>query len=248
MEFRLDLHLIGKTINPMKKKNLLSVPEPCSQKWSSFTTTAQGGFCPLCTKLVVDFTKKSTEEILSYVAQQSNHVCGRFRKHQIVQPNLTVVKPGWKLFGASLLLFSVSALGSPTFANPILEKLIIETSIQQVNPVISNCTVRGIVRDEEQAVLAGANVYLQGTEVGTVTDENGKFEFPQKLKEGDVLIFSFVGLETQQYVVPPNAPDVIEIQIAMPYAIMMGAVEVENVFVKQPGSLNRFWKKVKSIF
>jgi hypothetical protein len=56
--------------------------------------------------------------------------------------------------------------------------------------------VKGTVSDEN-GPLPGANVILKGSSVGTASDMDGNFEFPQKLKKGDVLIFSYVGLETQ---------------------------------------------------
>lgn len=70
----------------------------------------------------------------------------------------------------------------------------------------------------------------------------------KKLKEGDVLLFSFVGLETQQYVVPANAPETIEIQITLLNSVMMGEIVVNEMYTKQPNSAQRFWNKVKSIF
>src|SRR5512133_1173544 len=58
-------------------------------------------------------------------------------------------------------------------------------------------TITGIVVDSENNPLAGVNVLIQGTTRGTVTDMNGAFpiEVPG---ENAVLIFSFIGYETEQ--------------------------------------------------
>lgn len=145
----------------------------------------------------------------------------------------------------SLFLVSILAVSSPIFSQPLPSKEILETTLHQV---ALEHTVKGMVKDEDQLALAGVNIYLQGTTVGTVSDEMGKFEFPKKLKEGDVLLFSFVGLETQQYVVPANSPETLEIQITLPNSVMMGEIVVNEMYTKQPTSAQRFWNKVKSIF
>ena len=55
-------------------------------------------------------------------------------------------------------------------------------------------TVTGVVRSTDGAVPM-ATVYLKGTRIAVICDENGKFTFPQKLKKDDVLIASSLGYE-----------------------------------------------------
>ncbi|MEM9679912.1 MAG: carboxypeptidase-like regulatory domain-containing protein [Bacteroidota bacterium] len=57
--------------------------------------------------------------------------------------------------------------------------------------------VKGIVSDEYGA-LPDANVLLKGSAIGIKTDANGEFTFPQALKPGDVLVFSFLGYQTEE--------------------------------------------------
>ncbi len=52
-------------------------------------------------------------------------------------------------------------------------------------------TVTGIVSDKS-GPLPGANVVIQGTKTGTQTDVDGKYSI--KAKAGDLLVFSFVGM------------------------------------------------------
>lgn len=61
----------------------------------------------------------------------------------------------------------------------------------------SQRTIKGIVTDET-AALEGVNVIQEGTKHGTVTNAKGEFTFPNKLKVGDVLLFSYLGYETQK--------------------------------------------------
>jgi hypothetical protein len=74
--------------------------------------------------------------------------------------------------------------------------------------------VKGVVLSvEENTALTGVNIYLKDTNVGTFSDVNGKFTFPRKLKTGETLVFSFVGLKKQEYTVTSNMPQFIEIRM-----------------------------------
>ena len=55
--------------------------------------------------------------------------------------------------------------------------------------------VAGVVTDESNATLPGTTVLLKGTSKSTTTDADGKFTITAKT--GDVLQFSYVGLETK---------------------------------------------------
>ncbi|EDM43528.1 hypothetical protein SCB49_00725 [unidentified eubacterium SCB49] len=51
----------------MKKAIKISIPEPCHEDWNKMTTTERGAFCKVCTKEVIDFTKKIDEDIVKHV-------------------------------------------------------------------------------------------------------------------------------------------------------------------------------------
>ena len=60
----------------------ISIPTPCHQSWQQMEQKEQGRYCTSCTKIVVDFTKMTTTEILDYLAGAKN-VCGRFSEPQL---------------------------------------------------------------------------------------------------------------------------------------------------------------------
>jgi iron complex outermembrane receptor protein len=62
--------------------------------------------------------------------------------------------------------------------------------------------VSGVVTDDSNATLPGTTVLVKGTAKGTTTDADGKFTITAKT--GDVLQFSFVGLETKSVTVTGN--------------------------------------------
>ena len=59
--------------------------------------------------------------------------------------------------------------------------------------------VQGIVKDETGAPMVGVNVIIQGTTQGAVTDVNGTYRL--EAKPGSVLIYSFIGYESQNITV-----------------------------------------------
>lgn len=69
--------------------------------------------------------------------------------------------------------------------------------------------IRGTVTDELGEPLPGVTVVVEGTSVGTVTDIDGKYVL--QTEEGAVLLFSFVGYETQRRVV--GSSNVIDVKM-----------------------------------
>src|SRR5690606_6126054 len=56
--------------------------------------------------------------------------------------------------------------------------------------------IQGTVSDEEGLPLAGASIAIEGTTRGTQTDFDGNFEIVAE--GGEVLIFSYIGMESQK--------------------------------------------------
>jgi hypothetical protein len=94
---------------------------PCPKDYNAMSPAENGRFCGQCCKVVVDFTKKTAEEIFEYLKNNSG-TCGRFL-HSQLQPVRVPVEPARKfsarfrrfstalyfVFGA--LLFSQTACG-----------------------------------------------------------------------------------------------------------------------------------------
>jgi hypothetical protein len=100
--------------------------------------------------------------------------------------------------------------------------------------------VKGNVSDET-GPLPGVNVILQGSRTGTATDDAGNFEFPIKLKKGDVLLFSYVGMESQKVVIK-NAESVaniiLEIDMNLVEIIVTGKVATKKVYTSKKNQGN----------
>lgn len=60
------------------------IPNPCSENWNEMNPEEKGRFCSVCSKCVIDFTEKNTQEIQQIIEEKSNEsVCGRFYKYQL---------------------------------------------------------------------------------------------------------------------------------------------------------------------
>ncbi|KAF2509196.1 DUF3520 domain-containing protein [Flavobacterium zhairuonense] len=57
-------------------------------------------------------------------------------------------------------------------------------------------TITGIVSDKHQQPLPGVSIYIQNTKISATTDFDGKYSI--QAKTGDMLVFSFIGYETQK--------------------------------------------------
>ncbi|MGD9928450.1 MAG: TonB-dependent receptor [Mangrovibacterium sp.] len=71
--------------------------------------------------------------------------------------------------------------------------------------------VNGKVIDSAGLPLPGVTVVVKGTTTGTITDEEGKFSLPN-VDSSDVLVFSFVGMKTQE--IPVDNQSIFNITLA----------------------------------
>lgn len=241
----------------MKKNISISVSTPCSEKWSDFSVTDTGRFCGSCSTAVTDFTKMSDNEIVDFFRHKPSSTCGRFRSDQLkaytyssapqLNTGMTLLKAG--LMGLVVFLMNQQAVAHNTHQTATHEVASANYVSTRYSSPIPDYVVKGIVRSgDDNTPMEGVSVYLKDAEEGTISDREGRFEFPRKLKEGDILIFSFIGYEMQEYVVSKNAEQQIEIAMMESHHLIMGAVAVEGPYSKTPSFFSKCWNKVKAVF
>lgn len=86
---------------------------------------------------------------------------------------------------------SFTAIASSSPNGHTREKSIVTNEVQQ-----SQTRVTGTVMDKNGVPLTGVNVIEKGTTVGTVTDIDGKYTL--NVKEGSILVFSYIGYNSQE--------------------------------------------------
>lgn len=68
----------------MKNYFNFSIPKPCHEDWGLMTPDERGRFCNKCVKTVVNFTKKTTNEIQDFLVDNKNKkLCGHFYNKQL---------------------------------------------------------------------------------------------------------------------------------------------------------------------
>ena len=110
----------------------------------------------------------------------------------------------------------LAAVAVAAFARPEVSNELAEISNAKVNDLTSivkaeevksvenssdeKFNISGIVMEyPAKKPVPGASIIIRGTTMGTLTDKDGKFTLP--VKKGDVLVVSYIGLQTQSVVV-----------------------------------------------
>jgi hypothetical protein len=106
-------------------------------------------------------------------------------------------------------------------SNPIFAQIVQADSNQGI-------LVKGTVSDDDGPLL-GVNIIQKGAEIGTTTDIDGVFIFPKALKPDDILIFSYLGYETQEVVITKNTT-ILKVILTLDAVVMGGALEVDKPY------------------
>jgi CarboxypepD_reg-like domain len=236
----------------------LSIKKPCSENFSSFSKTNDGGFCQSCKKNVIDFTNMSDQEVLFYLKNKTSTTCGLFLESQLkTYQILDNTKTSKIATSFASHFFNLSLLSLLTFNSAFSQdKRVVneivkidsqnQASIQDSTKTNRKISVAGIVSDEK-GPLPGANVYLKNSGIGVQSDINGRFKFSRPLQINDILIISFIGYEDKEVLIKDNKNnDNLEINIRLKESqlVLLGEVSTDKVYT----SKKTFFQKLKSIF
>jgi hypothetical protein len=241
----------------MKKQISLSIPLPCSEKWDEFLPGKDGAFCQRCCKTIIDFTRMSDDEVIQFFSNKPLNTCGRFREDQIrmytkfavnIETGFPLLKAGFLSLIMLLLNDRLHAQTSPKAKVEFIQRVNQPMHEKQQRPAAY--IIKGLVREKDGNLpFPGVNILRKGSSQSTNTDAEGMFEFPGKLKDGDVLVFSFIGYKTQEFVVTTIGPVDISMDVDMEMMMMpvvMGEVNVDDH--TSHFSLRKLWSNIKSIF
>ncbi|WP_203258771.1 carboxypeptidase-like regulatory domain-containing protein [Hyunsoonleella ulvae] len=209
----------------MDKNFSISISTPCSEQFSQFKKTATGGFCNSCKKEVIDFRQMSDAQIIDYLNNRQNGICGYFKSSQINRPMVhstlkTRTFKFWNVAAIAILsLFSLQTIQ----AQEKIGKIKTETKV-----IVDNALLTGIVEDES-GPLAGANILLKGSKIGGTADFDGKFKFPKPLQQGDILIVSYIGYEPQEVVIKQDQK-FLKIKLTAADIDLLGEVQTSKVY------------------
>ena len=186
----------------MKQKIQIAIPEPCHKGWQNMSPVDKGRFCASCQKTVLDFSLLSDNEIIKLVSKEDN-LCGRFSTSQLNR-NLIETQRKSNYFGylaTSVLAF----LGLGTVSIVAQEKPVVEqTDLKYLNKLsdsVKKFPIKGKVFLENKT-LSKVSILNKTSNFETETDENGMYNI--LVSNGDVLIFSYLGLLSQERIIKEN--------------------------------------------
>jgi hypothetical protein len=240
----------------MKQSIRVSIPKPCNEQWNSFKPTPEGGFCASCSKNVIDFTHWDEERIKAFFNARPSNTCGRFRTDQLKTYSLAQKQQrstGWwsLLFAGVVTLFTSRQAWAQSKTIPATEQRQAATKQGEVvSKPAGKMQVDGIVTYAEDGTpQPGVNVIRKGTAEGTVTNAEGKFSITiENPNPTEVLLVSFIGLQTVEYLLDPTEP-VQTITITMqPDITMLGGIVLGGVQTLRWYNPKRWWWRVKRIF
>ncbi|RXR17321.1 hypothetical protein EQG63_11055 [Flavobacterium amnicola] len=186
------------------KKLHLSIPEPCHGDWNGMKLVEKGRFCFSCEKQVFDFTRATDLQIIE-TYNKSNSICGRFLPSQLDRELFYPKKKKsvWLatvFFGIiSLWDTKISAQENPKTEQTTNKNIVVGKIAYQPENQEKEITITGIVSDEASNPIEGVFILAKGTLTGVYTDKQGLFKI--KAKKGELLLFSFIGMEETERIV-----------------------------------------------
>ena len=169
----------------------------------------------------------------------------RNSKNKCLNANITAYSPKINLLKLIVLTgISLFAFNRAIAQEALPKKETTSVANLEISPSApTKSLVTGIVKDEENMPLAGANVWLEGSTVGAVADLSGKFKFPKPLQEGDVLVVSFIGYKSENIEIQKDQK---QINVFMKTDDLLITCDVPTNTVYKPK--RTLWQKVKTVF
>lgn len=221
--------------NPAKSISKIAIPEPCHQPWNTMTDSQNGRFCRSCSKTVIDFTAMTDQQIIEHLST-AKHVCGRFNENQFSTINrqlqLDNLQSGtfWKrmLLALTMLTSAQYLKAQNTQTKPTIEQTPTNFKLGEVAIAAKDSTyhtLTGSITDAaDKSVLPGVTIRLDGTNIGTQTNAEGKFTL-QVPASATRLVISFIGYSSQSIPIDPKSDPNMVVALKMS-ATMLGEVAI----------------------
>ena len=208
--------------------------------------TADGRYCGACKTEVVDFTRLSEAEILAFLGRRSGQpVCVLANANQVVSAPSTHWRQ-WLLAGLALLGWQpvTSCATKPPQQLPAQATAATGSAAAQSQQLL----IRGQVLDgASETVVPQVSIFINGTEFGTVTDAQGRFELAMAPGwapiAGGTVALKFVGnlfnfqeqnVKLDVRAMPRPAPLVVRLASVPNRGQIMGKLRMPEPPVKPP--------------
>ena len=206
-----ELCVILQWFNPaawLMKQELQNIHEYEADEW-----VIQNGIDAKRYQLLI--IKKAVGARLYSIANSFNHSSLKKRITMMIKKKSNPWARMKYLYVLPLAAIAVAAFARPEVSNELNE--ISSVKVNDLASIMKAEEVKSVENSlEEKFVLKGqvmeysskkpvpgASVVIKGTTTGALADKDGKFQLP--VKDGDVLVVSYIGLQTQSLVVKGNA-------------------------------------------
>jgi len=222
------------SLNNLKRKQFIEIPEPCQENWSEMEIVSLGRHCMVCEKKVVDFRRMPDQQVIDILHQSNYKTCGRFTENQLLN-GFEKKKENFLPFklkaaaSAILLFFSDKALAvnSPKTTSIEINSKFNSKEVYSFakqtrhSPADSNRRyLKGVVLDSVTGEgLPGVNIFLVEDSKRTLTDIDGKFvlELPESIHDNFMILVSSYSNGWVDYEIHISKKDNIEnYQILLP--------------------------------
>lgn len=177
----------------------ISIDSPCKEDWAKMSPTQQGAFCQKCEIDVIDFSKKTPEQVRSILEQnQGKHMCGRFETEQLKSLNIAARqwnKRSYRIFQSRFVYALMLVFGMSLFSCDRQESELLADLDRQKNELLSEepNTVADQIAQTIQAensvfvekapkieefVLPPEDIILGGLETHDYYEESGELALP----------------------------------------------------------------------
>lgn len=180
----------------------VSIPKPCHENWNDMTPESQGAFCKVCSKVVVDFSNMSDEEVLRYFENKKQEkTCGRFRLSQLspyeLKINLREVaahRSFSKIFAASFfIIFSAMFVCKSDTGEPMQIHIVATDLTNPASLVLKMDTAKEL---QDTAVITKGNVIETPVTVGGAVAVTEAVPFINEVITGDTVINPTITIDT----------------------------------------------------
>lgn len=234
----------------MNTQKSLVIANPCHENWNKMTPTEKGKFCQSCSKEVVDFTKKSKEDVIQYLENYKGdgQTCGQFTASQIDKVGTSYINSS--LYRRLSISF-MALLGFLSFKDAKSQEM--KKGKVAVRGTVSykdynqqhekmDVTLYGSVKTMMGKKISGANIRFshEGKELGIAkTFTNGTYAVQLKIDKSMKAIMMTVqadGYEMKYNVIPQPQKEKIKVDIVMESEIMvLGeiAIDVDTIQIQE---------------
>ncbi len=248
----------------------LKIENPCSEDWGLMAKCDDGKFCSHCSKMVIDFTRLTDDEILKMLSKNSGNVCGRLDESQmnrILVPSQQPSQSRIYRILAGLLLLASSGKLSAAGGRPQTEMVSKVDEADTVSKIVDDNVKKSEDKSCEKNILHGrvidaqdkepisfANVIIKDTKDAVTTDVDGKFQLvvpDSLLSERIILNVSYLGYERAELTINKedlSKPSEILINLVSQIYTMglvgeIAIIQKENVWQKVKRKSHKIFSK-----